>query len=135
MSQLGRVTGHMQMNAKIGAIAQKYPQRVGRGLYREAQIEKTESQKRCPVSPIPAPRGVVPGTLRASAYVSEPEYTGNRIRVTISYGGAAKHYAVVQHENSTFHHTTGQWKYLESVLNESRPHMSSRLAKHLKLVA
>jgi hypothetical protein len=118
---------------RIKKIAAERPKIVERGLYTEGQIEMTEAKKRTPVSPLPAPKGVVPGTLRASGTVHFPERKGNRITVTLSFGGAASDYAIVQHENPDFFHTTGQWKYLESVLNESAPYMLGRLARRVHL--
>jgi hypothetical protein len=117
----------------VKEIAKKFPDRVAAAIYTEAQIEMTESKRRCPVSPTPAPKGVVPGTLRASGQVHKPDRDGSNISVTMSYGGAAAAYAVVQHENLDFHHTTGQAKYLESVLNESKQHMAARIARRVHL--
>jgi hypothetical protein len=51
----------------------------------------------------------------------------------MSFGGAAEDYAVVQHERLDYFHTTGQAKYLESVLNESREHMLARIARRVDL--
>jgi hypothetical protein len=53
------------------------------------------------------------GALRASGSVSLPEATGDRLTVTVSYGGAAKDYAVPQHERLDYQHTVGKAKYLE----------------------
>jgi len=114
-------------------IATKFPDHVAAAMYQEAQIEMTESKRRCPVSPLPAPKGVVPGTLRDSGQVARPDRRGKHISVTMSYGGAAEDYAVVQHENLDFHHTTGQAKFLESVINESRPYMAGRIADRVHL--
>lgn len=128
--------GATGMVAKIRAIAKKFPDRVASAQYAEAQIEMTEAKRRTPVSPVPAPKGVVPGTLRASGMVHEPERRGRSIKTTLSFGGpgsGAEDYAVIQHENLDFEHTTGQAKYLESVLNESAPYMAQRLARRLKL--
>lgn len=125
--------GVNEMISTLRKIADKFPDRVAVAIYQEAQIEMTEAKRRTPVSPVPAPKGVVPGTLRASGRVGEPVREGRRISVTMSFGGAAIDYAIVQHENPDFHHTTGQWKYLESVLNESRPYMLRRIAKRVDL--
>lgn len=114
-------------------IASKFPDHVANAMYQEAQIEMTESKRRCPVSPLPAPKGVIPGTLRDSGKVARPERKGTHISVTMGYGGAAEDYAVVQHENLDFHHTTGQAKFLESVINESRPYMAGRIANRVHL--
>ena len=121
---------------KLKAIAQKFPKHVASGIYVEAQIEMTEAKRRCPVSPLPAPSGVVPGTLRASGQVGDPEFEGKNISVTLSFGGpgsGAEDYAIVQHENLEFVHTTGQAKWLESTLDESAPHMGARIANRIHL--
>ena len=133
MKLTGRMSGQKGMTATLKKIAAKFPDRVAAAIYQEAQIEMTESKRRCPVSPLPAPAGVVPGTLRNSGQVGRPARQGNNISVTLAYGGAAEDYAIVQHENLDFHHTTGQAKFLESVLNESRPYMAGRIARRVDL--
>lgn len=134
--------GVKEMQEKIKHVLTAFPRRVESALYLEGQIEMTESKRRCPVSPTAAqfkamgrtmPKGLVPGTLRASGTVHEPERHGRQVSVTLSYGGAAEAYAEVQHERMDFHHTTGQAKYLESVLNESRSSMLGRLGARLHL--
>lgn len=120
-----------KISPKLKAIAKKYPDHIAGAIFAEAQIEMTESKRRCPVSPLPAPHNVVPGTLRASGTVHEPEM-GRAIGVELSYGGpgsGAEDYAVVQHEDLTFFHTTGEAKFLESVLNESHSTMGARIAR------
>lgn len=130
----GGLNGAKDMVSVLKQIAKKFPDRVAAAMYQEAQIEMTESKRRCPVSPLPAPKGVVPGTLRASGTVHKPTRgSGNVITVKMSYGGAAEDYAIVQHERLDFHHTTGQAKYLESVLDESRPYMAARIGKRVHL--
>jgi len=130
------------MIAKLKAFTAKFPDRVLSAIYLEGQIEMTESKKRCPVSPTKAqfkamgrsmPKGIAPGTLRASGLVHPPERTGRRVTCLLSYGGAAEAYAIVQHERLDFHHTTGQSRYLASVLEESREHMAARIAKRVDL--
>ena len=137
-----KMLGAREMVATLKKIAEKFPDRVGAAIYREAQIEMTEAKRRTPVSPTAAqframgrsmPKGLVPGTLRASGQVHDPERRGNTISVTLSFGGAAIDYAIVQHERLDFFHTTGQAKFLESVLNESRPYMAARIARRVHL--
>lgn len=136
-----KMLGAKEMVAKLNEIAAKFLDHVGAALYMEGQIEITEAKRRTPVSPTAAqfkamgrsmPKGLVPGTLRASGTVHEPVRNGRNISVLLSFGGAAIDYAIVQHERLDFHHTTGQAKYLESVLNESRPHMAARIAARIK---
>jgi hypothetical protein len=110
------------MVAKIRSVEKDFPGRVGRALKLEAEIEMTESKRRVPVDT---------GTLRNSGQVGDPEINGRAISVMLSYGGAAKDYAVPVHENLEAFHPVGQAKYLESVLNESRAHMAARIARRL----
>jgi hypothetical protein len=123
--------GVSEMVATLKKIGEQFPDRVGAALYREAQIEMTESKRRCPVDITKdAPH---PGQLRASGFVHEPERSGRNISVTMSYGGAAIDYAVPVHENLDAHHPVGQAKYLESVLDESRSNMAARIAARIDL--
>lgn len=121
---IGSMNGAAEMLAKLKDLARDFPTKVGRALYIEAQVEMTESKRRVPVKT---------GVLRNSGMVSLPERDGRRISVTLSYGGAAQDYAVPVHENLEAFHRVGQAKYLESVLDESRPHMAERLATRLHL--
>lgn len=127
----GSIRGGKEMIARIQKVAKQFPDRVASAIYIEAQIEMTESKRRCPVDITPdAPH---PGQLRASGYVSEPVRRGRNISVTMSYGGGAVDYAVYVHENPDAFHPVGEWKYLESVLNESRTHMAARIARRIDL--
>lgn len=127
----GKMLGSAKMIANLKAISKRFPDRVGAALYQEAQIEMTEAKRRTPVDITPdAPH---PGQLRASGQVAKPERKGRQISVTLSFGGGAVYYAIYVHEILTNHHPVGQAKYLESVLNESAPHMASRLAARLQL--
>lgn len=122
--------GAAAMIAKLKAIAAKFPDRVATALYTEAQIEATEMKRRTPVDTTEnAPH---PGNLRNSIHVEEPERNGRMISVTIATGVQAP-YAIYVHENPDAFHPIGQWKFMESVLNESRPHMAARIAKRVKL--
>lgn len=92
-------------------------------MYQEMQIEMAESKQRCPVET---------GILRASGTVSKPEIDSyDNINVTLSYGGAARDYAIVQHERLDFVHKVGEAKFLESVMNESQTHMNARIARRI----
>lgn len=132
-----------QMWAELLKVADKFPDKVGAALYKEAQIEMTEAKRRCPVS-----KGG--GTLRASGMVHEPQRFGKTVFVVLSFGGAAIDYAVAVHEHLS-EHSPPSWvaaeangdgihwtsagtgpKFLESVLNESRSNMASRIAARLK---
>jgi hypothetical protein len=136
------VTGSKEIAKTLRQLATKFPDRVLAALYLEAQIEMTESKRRCPVSPTKSQmkamgrswsKNTRPGTLRASGYVAQPERNGRTLSVEIGYGGAAADYAIPQHERLDYQHTTGQAKYLESVLNESRPSMAQRIGARVQL--
>lgn len=119
------------MIAKLKRFADRFPDRVAGAIYAEGGIEMTESKRRCPVDITEdAPH---PGQLRASGRVSKPKRFGRQIWVTLSYGGPAIDYAVHVHENPDALHPVGQWKYLESVLNESQSSMNGRIARRIHL--
>jgi hypothetical protein len=125
---IGKMNGAPEMTRKMKAVAKAFPKRVGSGMYHEGNIEMTESKRRCPVDITEdAPH---PGLLRSTGTVHEPEYDGRTITVTLSYN---TDYAVPVHENPDAIHPVGEWKYLESVLNESRSRMNARLAARLDL--
>jgi hypothetical protein len=126
----GKMHGHSDMISKLKKFAEKYPDRVGSAMYEEGQIEMTESKRRCPVGET--------GGLRASGTVHKPERDGRKITVTMSYGGgtvggSVGDIPIYVHENPDAHHRVGQWKYLESVINESRSSMASRIAARIHL--
>jgi len=118
------------MIAKLKRFADKYPDHVAKALYQEAQIEATEMKKRTPVDTTAnAPH---PGNLRNSIHVREPERSGRTISVTIATGAQAP-YAIFVHENPDAFHPVGEWKFMESVINESRSHMADRIARRVHL--
>jgi hypothetical protein len=109
---------------KLAAVKRNLPVQVAKALYIEANIEATESKKRTPV---------MTGNLRASTIVTEPKIDGDAISVSIVVGGVAAPYAVLVHENLEAFHRTGQAKFLESTLLESRPFIGPRVAARVKL--
>jgi len=126
----GRVSGVQSMVAKLKTISAKFPDRVAEALYQEAQIEATEMKRRTPVDTTrDAPH---PGNLRNSIHVERPKRRGREISVMIATGRQAP-YAIYVHENPDAFHPVGQWKFMESVLNESRPYMAQRIARRVQL--
>lgn len=126
----GKMHGAGNMVATLRHMADKFPDRVKAALYQEAQIEATEMKRRTPVDVTEnAPH---PGNLRNSIHVEEPERHGRSISVTIATGAQAP-YDIYVHENPDAIHPVGQWKFMESVLNESRSHMAERLARRVHL--
>jgi hypothetical protein len=124
------VRGADEMIRKLKVFASKYPDHVAKALYQEAQIEVTEMKRRTPVDTTPnAPH---PGNLRNSIHAEEPERRGRNISVTIATGAQAP-YAIYVHENPDAIHPVGEWKFMESVINESRSHMADRIARRIHL--
>lgn len=122
--------GVKEMQKKLQQILQDHPRKVAAALYKEAQIEVTEMKRRCPVDITEnAPH---PGNLRNSIHAEEPVQEGPIISVTVATGAQAP-YAIYVHENPDAIHPIGQWKFMESVINESRSHMAARVAKRIKL--
>lgn len=96
------------------------------GLHEEAQIIMRNSQKIVPVDS---------GTLRRSGQVNNPVEEGSRISVTLGYGGAAKAYALIQHENLFYSHKEGQQaKYLETPFNRQQPKIRENLIRRLRRI-
>lgn len=122
------LVGEKKMAAKIQAIAIKTPIKAAAALFIEANIEATEVRRRIPVDT---------GALRASTEVSKPKVEAGvaiaDIEVIISVGGPGVTYAIPVHENLDAFHKVGQAKYLESVIMESAPFMTRRLAKRLDI--
>jgi len=116
------------MQAKLRRFANKFPDEVGRALYQEAQVELTEVKRRTPVDT---------GELRASEHVVGPiilaKGQGRIIYVLIVAGGVAAPYALYVHEDPDAFHKVGQWKYIESVILESRAYMAARVASRIEL--
>lgn len=124
------MSGVNEMVRTMKAIAKKFPDEVGAALYQEAQIEVTEMKRRTPVDTTPnAPH---PGNLRASLHAEKPQRSGNEISVIVATGMQAP-YAIYVHENPDAHHPVGQYKFMESVINESRSFMAERIAKRVHL--
>jgi hypothetical protein len=93
-------------------------------LRQETEVEATEVKRRTPVDK---------GTLRGTIHVEGPFREGRRIWTTIVAGGPAAPYAFFVHEDPDAHHEVGQWKYLESVILQSAPHMASRVGARVDL--
>lgn len=56
------------------------------------------------------------GNLKASIHVEGPEVRGNEATAKVSTGGEVSDYAIIQHENLAYSHTTGQAKFIERPL-------------------
>ena len=89
-------------------------------LYQAGSIIMTEAKERAPVDI---------GTLRNSGYVTLPVTRGGDTFVEAGFGGAAKAYAVVQHEELSYVHETGEAKYLENAINAKEDEVRERIRR------
>lgn len=102
-----KILGLEEFQAKLKTVAPAVARAaMGTALYAEATSIMAEAIPKAPIEF---------GALRSSGHVEAPVVTGaGMISVTLGFGGAAKDYAVVQHEHLEFNHPRGgQAKYLE----------------------
>ena len=121
------LTGGDAMKAKLGKFMKRFPSVEAAALYQEAQVEMTESKKRCPVDK---------GILHGSGHVLKPVAEGRKISVDLVYGGPAEAYAVIVHEDLRGvvprAGGAGQSRFLASVLEESATSMAQRIAARVQ---
>ena len=69
------------------------------------------------------------GVLRSSGNVLPPSVVKDEVFVEVVYGGAAKKYAMIQHENIAFKHPRGgKAFYLRDPIDARRTGLERRLA-------
>ena len=91
----------------------------GMALTDEANAAFYQSQKEVPVKT---------GVLRSSGNVVPPSIVGNDVIVEVVYGGNAKDYAYIQHENESFNHPRGgKAKYLYDPAKEREQGFERRM--------
>lgn len=115
------IRGLDQLQRNLIRLAQEGVAAAGAALREEAEIEMTEAKERTPVRY---------GVLKASGTVTGPE--GPEQAVRMSFGGDAREYAIFVHENLEMFHRVGQAKFLESVLLESIPYLTQRVAANMR---
>jgi len=116
--------GEEEMTRKLKAFAQKFPKKVAAALFREANFIMTTS------------KGLVPvdfGTLKSTGHVALPLITKSSIEVTLAYGGPAAPYALDQHENLSYQHTTGQARYLAQPMEAAAATILKKIGAKVKL--
>ncbi len=112
--------GQKEFARNFAKVAKQYPGKVLSGLFVVASKIMTISKR----DHVPVDQGI----LKSSGLVEKPFRKGKIFGVVMAYGGAASAYALVQHENLSFQHTTGGPKYLE------RPLLSFPVANELAAV-
>lgn len=124
MSSGAGLKGGASFKNNVKRFGVKFPDEVGRALYIETEIELKEVKRRTPVDT---------GELRASEHVVGPTRKFRTIFTEIVAGGPAAPYAIYVHEDEFAIHKVGQWKFIESVILESRPFMAERVAKRIEI--
>jgi len=92
---------------------------VKAALYQEAENVMGVSKTRTPVRD---------GFLKASGHVKLPVVKHGNVTVTLAYG---TNYAIYVHEIKDAHHTSGQYKYLESAVKDNTKGMPGRLRSRI----
>ena len=106
---------------KAGVAARK---ELGAALYVEGEAIMAKSK---PITPIEF------GPLRASGHVTLPEDAGQRVVVSLGFGGPSAPYAVYVHERLELRHKPPtQAKYLEQPFREAQTGMEGRLATRIE---
>lgn len=124
MSKQVQILGGDELNAALTRLANQLPEKTASALFEVAEeILTLAKEKYVPVDL---------GALRASGFVRFDnrfkEYT-----VKIGFGGAAAPYALIQHENMQYKHTTGGPKYLERPVMERAGSIGKDVADKVKL--
>jgi hypothetical protein len=120
-----KVRGWDRMRGNLKDFRDKFPERMAEAQLEEARIELKEAKRRTPVDT---------GDLRRSGAIAQTikkTRAGTMVSTDIFFDMP---YAIFVHEDLEANHPNGgQAKFLESVLNESAPHMAERLARRLRI--
>jgi hypothetical protein len=119
-----KITGDRQVSQKLANILERFPQVAGEALVAELEIDRDEVEERTPIKT---------GLLRSTIRVDGPHVNGKQVRASIQAGGPETPYALEVHENLDIFHPHGQAKFVESVHNESSPHMTARIGRRIDL--
>jgi hypothetical protein len=117
--------GEEKLYAAIDRLNAVMPDRLAQELYREAEEMMTLSKEKY----VPVDQGI----LRSSGFVQQPDIQGSTASVLMGFGGPAAAYALIQHENMNYQHTTGQAKYLITPVMERANGMAGRMADRISV--
>jgi hypothetical protein len=112
------------LRANLLLMARNYPEVVSVALGAETAIETKEAKRRTPVDR---------GELKDSVRMEGPFRAGKSVYYSIVAGNERVTYAAIVHEDPDAFHRVGQWKYIESVINESREWLLQRVAARAQL--
>lgn len=121
------IIGGMELAKLLATAGARAVPAVKQALHEEAQIAFRNSQRIVPVDT---------GTLRRSGQIIPPrENRQGNIEVVMGYGGAAKGYALEQHENLTYRHREGkQAKYLETPVMARQTKLAENLRRRMERI-
>ena len=124
MSNGVQVLGTEKLLAALEKIAREIPDKTAAGLYEVGE----EIMKNAKANYVP----VDLGALRASGYVERRQEGGTFI-VEMGFVGSSAPYALIQHENMSFNHTTGGPKYLERPVMERAGSIGRDVANKVRI--
>jgi hypothetical protein len=120
MAIVKKLSGDVEMIARLRRTADGFPKLLGDDLYRELKdVELPEVIANTPMDT---------GALRNSERVEGPVITKTSVSASILAGDDTVFYAVYVHEDPDAHHPIGDWKYIERPLKEAGPHLMDRIA-------
>lgn len=128
---MASLKGLVEMKGRLLRFAREYPHVMGQALYDELkEVELPESNRRIPKDTHAA---------EESGVVLGPEVRPGKIAATVAYatrgetnpksGQPVADYIIPLHEDPDAFHPNGEYKFLESTLNESERHLGARLAR------
>lgn len=113
------IKGTKNIQAALARLGQRAPRAMGAALWKEGNNIMTAAKFITPVDT---------STLKNSGIVNLPVITDTEVIVEMGFGGAAKDYAEIQHEEPSYQHTPPtQYKFLEKPLLAAQTGMRQRL--------
>lgn len=109
--------------AAIARAAKKMQGDLGPNLRMIGEEIMTDVKASAPGHGVPVDKG----TLRNTGRVEGPTGSKGAPKVSLSFGGPAAKYALVQHEVTTFKHTVGEARYLVRGMERWKPGGSSAM--------
>ncbi len=113
------IVGDEALIRRLKAAGSQGVEAAATGLYQAGEQIRGNAMERAPVDF---------GVLKGSAYVTLPELKGGDAEVIVGFGGPAKDYAIVQHEDLTYRHPVGEAKFLEKAVDEEAPNIPGIIA-------
>jgi len=118
--------GDLELKAILASAGEKAVPALKQALTEEAQLAFRESQRVVPVDT---------GTLRRSGQIESAREVPTGVEIVLGYGGAAKAYALRQHEDLSYSHKEGQQaKYLEDPVRGRIPKLMQNIRRRMERI-